>query len=121
MPEQGRALVYGSGGWEVDLVRRELRAYLVPVRLGGREFAILTVLVQSAGELVTRDELMTRVWPGVIVEENTLEGHISAVRKALGSNRETLQTSFGRGYRLVGDWAIQQQSPTTDSVLLEPA
>ncbi len=121
MPEQGQDLVYESAGWEVDLVRRELRACGVPVRLGGRAFSILAVLVESAGELVTRDEIMARVWPSVIVEENTLDGHISAVRKALGSNRETLKTSFGRGYRLVGGWMTRQQSPSTDSVLLDPA
>jgi predicted ATPase/DNA-binding winged helix-turn-helix (wHTH) protein len=121
MPEPGRHLVYEFGRWQVDPGRRELRADGVPVRLGGRAFSILTVLVESAGELVTKDELMARVWPGVIVEENTLEGHISAVRKALGCGREALKTSFGRGYRLVGDWTIRQQNPTTDSVLLAPA
>src|SRR5271155_2540470 len=121
MPEPDRHLVYEFGGWEVDPARRELRADGVPVRLGGRAFSILTVLVESAGELVTKDELMARVWPGVIVEENTLEGHISSVRKALGCDREALKTSFGRGYRLVGDWTIRQQNPTTDSVLLAPA
>src|SRR5258708_38181776 len=79
MPEQGQDLVYESAGWEVDLVRRELRACGVPVRLGGRAFSILAVLVESAGELVTRDEIMARGWPSVIGEENTLHGHISAV------------------------------------------
>jgi len=114
MPEQSRTLVYESGGWEVDLARRELRTRGDSVPLGGRAFAIFAVLVQSAGKLVTKNELMARVWPGVIVEENTLEVHISAVRKALGPDRETLRTSFGRGYRLVGDWAIRQESTPAD-------
>jgi predicted ATPase len=88
--------------------------------LGGRAFQIFAVLVQSAGELVTRDELMARVWPGAIVEENTLEVHISAVRKALGSDRGTLRTSFGRGYRLVGDWTIRKERTPADPVALDP-
>jgi predicted ATPase/DNA-binding winged helix-turn-helix (wHTH) protein len=121
MPEQGRHVVYEFGGWELDLARRELRARGVPVPLGGRAFQIFAVLVQSAGELVTKDELMARVWPGVIVEENTLEVHISAVRKALGPDRETLRTSFGRGYCLVGDWAIRKGCTLADSVALEPS
>ena len=76
-------MVYQFGGWEVDLARRELRARGVPVPLGGRAFQLFAVLVQSAGELVTKDELMARVWPGAIVEENKLQVHISAVRRAL--------------------------------------
>src|SRR5882757_7711780 len=109
MPEHDRHLVYEFDGWEVDLARRELRARGVPVPLGGRAFAIFAVLVESAGALVTKDELMARVWSGAIVEENT-EVHISAVRKALGADRGTLRTSFGRGYRLFGDWTIRKES-----------
>jgi non-specific serine/threonine protein kinase len=120
MPEQGRHLVYEFDGWELDLARRELRARGVPVPLGGRAFAIFAVLVESAGKLVTKDELMARVWPGAIVEENTLEVHISAVRKALGTDRGTLKTSFGRGYRLVGDWTIRKERTPADSVALDP-
>jgi predicted ATPase/DNA-binding winged helix-turn-helix (wHTH) protein len=120
MPEQDRHPVYEFGGWELDLARRELRMRGAPVPLGGRAFQIFAVLVQSAGELVTKDELMARVWPGAIVEENTLEVHISAVRKALGSDRATLRTSFGRGYRLVGNWTIRKKRTMADPVVLDP-
>jgi len=60
--------VYESGEWEVDLARRELRARGVPVPIGGRAFEIIEVLVQSAGELVTKNDLSARIWPGAIVE-----------------------------------------------------
>jgi DNA-binding winged helix-turn-helix (wHTH) protein len=120
MPEQSPHLVYVFDGWEVDLARGELRARGVPVPLGSRAFQILAVLVQSAGELVTKDELMARVWPGAIVEENKLQVHISAIRKALGTDRGTVKTSFGRGYRLVGDWAIRKESTLADPVGLDP-
>src|ERR1700704_1016292 len=109
MLEQSPRLVYEFDGWEVDLARRELRARGVPVPMGSRAFQIFTVLVQSAGQLVTKDELMARVWPGAVVEENKLQVHISAVRKALGTDRGTLMTSFGRGYRLVGNWTIRKE------------
>jgi predicted ATPase/DNA-binding winged helix-turn-helix (wHTH) protein len=102
-------LVYESDGWELDLERRELRARGIPVPMGGRAFQIFAVLVQSAGQLVTKDELMARVWPGAIVEENKLQVHISAVRKALGTDRGKVKTSFGRGYRLVGNWRIRKE------------
>jgi predicted ATPase/DNA-binding winged helix-turn-helix (wHTH) protein len=120
MSEQGRHLVYEFDGWELDLARRELRARGVPVPLGSRAFQIFAVLVESAGKIVAKDELMARVWPGVIVEENTLEVHISAVRKALGPDRGMLKTSFGRGYRLVGDWTIRKESTPADSGALDP-
>jgi predicted ATPase/DNA-binding winged helix-turn-helix (wHTH) protein len=107
---QGRQLAYELGEWEVDLARRELRARGVPVPIGGRAFDIIEVLVQSAGELVTRDDLSTRVWPGAIVEENTLQVHISAIRKALGPDREMLKTVSGRGYRLLGAWTSRKES-----------
>ena len=47
---------------------------------------------------------MRRVWPGAIVEENTLQAQIAAIRKALGADRDSLKTVSGRGYRLVGNW-----------------
>jgi predicted ATPase/DNA-binding winged helix-turn-helix (wHTH) protein len=120
MPEQSPRLVYEFDGWEVDLARRELRARGVPVPLGSRAFQILAVLVQSASQLVTKDELMARVWPGAVVEENKLQVHISAVRKALGADRGTVKTSFGRGYRLVGNWMIRKESTRADPIALDP-
>jgi predicted ATPase/DNA-binding winged helix-turn-helix (wHTH) protein len=116
MPEQLPQPVYEFGGWEVDLARRELRTRGVPVPLGSRAFGIFAVLVQSAGKLVTKDELMSRVWAGVLVQDNALEVHICAVRKALGPDRGTLKTSFGRGYLLVGDWRVRKESTVAVSV-----
>ncbi len=111
MRAQDRRLVYESGEWEVDLARRELRARGVPVPIGGRAFEIIEVLVQSAGELVTKNDLSARVWPGAIVEDNTLQFHISAIRKAFGRNREMLKTASGRGYRLLGAWTSSHFRP----------
>ena len=99
MPAQGRRPVYGSGEWEVDLAQHELRAHGVTVPIGSRAFEIFEFLVQSAGELVSKNDLMGRVWQGAIVEEHTLQVHISAIRKALGVDRRMLKTVSGRGYR----------------------
>src|SRR6202040_3065725 len=119
---QGQRLVYELDEWEVDLARRELRARGVPVPIGGRAFEIMEVLVQSAGELVTKNDLSARVWPGAIVEDNTLQFHISAIRKALGPDRGILRTASGRGYRMVGGWTLRQESTSSaDSIALEPA
>jgi DNA-binding winged helix-turn-helix (wHTH) protein len=58
---EGRQLVYEFGEWEVDLTRRELRARGVLVPISGRAFDIMEVLIQSAGELVTKGDLAARV------------------------------------------------------------
>lgn len=113
-------LIYESGQLEVDLARRELRVRGVPVPIGGRAFEIIEVLVQAAGELVTKNDLMKRVWPGAIVEENTLWVHISAVRKALGPDRGMLKTVAGRGYRLIGTWHSSRGGSPTGEVALRP-
>jgi predicted ATPase/DNA-binding winged helix-turn-helix (wHTH) protein len=109
-------LQYAFDGWEIDLARRELRSRGVPVPLGGRAFEIIEVLVRSAGELVNKSELMSRVWPGATVEDNALQFHISAIRKALGPDRGILKTVSGRGYRLLGAWTIcQGASPVAEA------
>src|SRR5271154_3109573 len=99
--------VYASGACEIDLARRELRVLGSAVPIGGRAFEIIEVLVQSAGELVTKDELMNRIWPGAVVMENTLHVHAGAVRKALGPYRGLLKTESRRGYRLLGRWSVR--------------
>jgi predicted ATPase/DNA-binding winged helix-turn-helix (wHTH) protein len=113
-------LVYACDQWEIDLGRRELRAGGIPVPLGGRAFEVVTVLVQSASEFVTKDHLMERVWPGAVVGEGTIHVHISAVRKALGPDRGLLKTASGRGYRLLGSWTPQQREATASPVYSSP-
>jgi predicted ATPase/DNA-binding winged helix-turn-helix (wHTH) protein len=120
MPIDHCGFIYESGDCEVDLGRRELRARGIPVPLGSRAFDIVDTLVRSAGQLVTKDELMFRVWAGTIVEENTLQVHISAVRRALGAYRGMLKTESGRGYRLLGDWAARQDSAAPTPTTLAP-
>src|ERR1700681_2491178 len=114
--EASANLVYAYEQWEIDLGRRELRSRGIPVPLGGRAFEVVTVLVQSASEFVTKDHLMERVWPGATVGEGTIHVHISAVRKALGQDRAMLKTVSGRGYRLLGSWTPQHREATAPPV-----
>jgi len=105
MIAKGRS-VYISGDCEIDLARRELRILGSPVPVGGRAFEMIEVLAQSVGQLVTKDELMNRIWPGAVVMENTVQVHAAAVRKALGPYKSLLKTEYARGYRLLGDWTV---------------
>ena len=115
MPQPAR-LIYEAGSLEIDTGRRELRARGVPVPIGGRAFEIIEALARSAGQLVTKDELMGRVWPGAVVEESTLQVHISAIRKAFGPDRAMLKTASGRGYLLLGRWTARQEDAGADAV-----
>jgi DNA-binding winged helix-turn-helix (wHTH) protein len=87
------------GHFRVLLRRRQLVADGVPVELGTRAFDLLLVLLEADGSLVTKDELVSRVWPGIVVAEENLKVQISALRKALGGDRDLIRTEFGRGYR----------------------
>jgi DNA-binding winged helix-turn-helix (wHTH) protein len=75
-----------------------------PVRLGSRAFDILAALIERAGEIVGREELIARAWPKTHVEEANLKIQVSALRRALGDgqggNRYVI-TVPGRGYNFV--------------------
>lgn len=66
-------------------------------RIGARAFDLLLELVEHRHRIVTKDELLDSVWPGVVVEENNLQVHISSLRKLLGP--QAIMTVPGRGYR----------------------
>jgi DNA-binding winged helix-turn-helix (wHTH) protein len=78
---------------------RRLLAGGEPIELGARAFELLMVLIEADGALVTKDELQSRVWPGIIVAQDNLKFQIFALRKALGQDREFVRTEHGRGYR----------------------
>jgi DNA-binding winged helix-turn-helix (wHTH) protein len=79
--------------------QRQLVADGVPINLGTRAFDLLLVLLEADGSLVTKDELLNRVWPGIVVAHENLKVQISALRKALGNDHDFIRTEFGRGYR----------------------
>src|SRR6266853_559766 len=75
-----------------------------PVRLGSRAFDILTALVERAGEVVGKEELIARAWPKTFVEDANLKIQVSALRRALGDGqggRRYIATIPGRGYNFV--------------------
>ena len=61
-----------------------------PVRLGGRALEILTVLAERPGELVSKQELMARVWPNVCVEESNLKTNVAHLRRVLGDRKSVV-------------------------------
>src|SRR5215469_1709453 len=95
------------GRFRLNLRRPELRRDGQPVRIHRRALGILCALAEAKGEIVSRDELMSRLWPGRIVEEANLHVHVSALRKSLGGHGEGhsyIVTVPGSGYRLATGW-----------------
>ena len=90
-----------------------------PVKLGSRALEILNLLVEKAGQVVTKEELVARVWPTTVVEEVNLRVHVAAVRRALGDGQRGnryIVNAAGRGYSFVG---TINRDP--EPALLEPA
>src|SRR3989442_3547897 len=91
------------GRFTVISHRRELVADGRPIDLGGRAFDPLMVLIDARGTVLGKDELMNRVWPDRVVEENNLQAQISALRKVFGADRDLIRTVAGRGYQFTGE------------------
>lgn len=97
--------VYKAGEFEVRPDERRLFALGEPVALGARAFDLLLVLIEHRDRVVGKDELMTLVWPGMVVEDSNLTVQVSALRKALGAH--AVATVPGRGYR----FSLDLQTP----------
>jgi DNA-binding winged helix-turn-helix (wHTH) protein len=99
---------------------RELSVDGAPIAIGNRAREVLFVLTEARGELVTKDELLSRVWPTTIVEENNLQFQVSTLRKALGRDRNFIRTVSGRGYRFVAEITVEgprsQADPETHAI-----
>jgi predicted ATPase/DNA-binding winged helix-turn-helix (wHTH) protein len=106
--------------------RRQLLAESKPIKLGSRAFDTLVVLVEAEGKLVTKNELLKRVWHDTTVEEKNIAAQIAAVRRALRNGDELVKTDAGRGYRFTGTVRRIVGEPVTapvsvPSVIAEPS
>src|ERR1700692_3919248 len=93
------------GPFELSIGERVLRREGEALPLGGRALDILIYLVERPGEVITKQELMDRVWSDVTVEEGSLRVHVAAIRKALGDGQlgnRYIANIKGRGYSFVG-------------------
>jgi DNA-binding winged helix-turn-helix (wHTH) protein len=84
-----------------------------PVRLGNRALDILIVLVERRGEVISKEDLIARVWPNTFVEEGNLRVHMAALRRVLGDDQagnRFIATVPGRGYSFVSPVSIVQDS-----------
>jgi DNA-binding response OmpR family regulator len=100
---------FGANGNDAQAVIRFRRFHVAPsarlllydgrpVDIGSRAFDLLIVLLRSRGVLVTKDEIVSQVWPSTVVDESNLRFQIGSLRKTLGEDRDIIKTVPGRGY-----------------------
>jgi DNA-binding winged helix-turn-helix (wHTH) protein len=95
-----------------------------PVRLGSRAFDILAALIERAGEVVGKEELIARAWPQTFVEESNLKIQVSALRRALGdgqSGHRYIVTVPGQGYNFVASISLGEPLRPASSPTIAPA
>ena len=109
---------YGFGPYRLDAGERVLLRDGQPVALPPKDLETLIVLVERAGHIVEKEELLEKVWAGVFVEEGNLSRRIFNLRQVLGDSpdgRDYIETIPRRGYRFVA--AVREDNePTPSSV-----
>jgi TolB-like protein len=110
MEPLGGSEVFLFDGFRLDrrgggLFRRNEHGVFARVAIGSRALGVLSVLAERHGDLVSKDEIVAAVWPGMVVEDSNLPIQISALRRILDHGQaegSCIQTVAGRGYRFVG-------------------
>jgi cholera toxin transcriptional activator len=105
---QNRSRVARFGVFELDLTAGELRKSGVKLRLQGQPFQVLALLLERAGEVVTREELQQKLWPSdtFVDFDHSLNTAVNKVREALGDSASSpryIETLARRGYRFIAE------------------
>jgi len=117
--------VFHFGEFRLDVQERRLLRGAEAVRLSPRAYDVLVALVQQRGRMVTKDELLRRIWPDSFVEEGGLTVHVSALRKALGEDAHRpiyVETVARSGYRFVAAVTcdLVHEKPLTPRAITRP-
>ncbi len=105
---------YVFGPFQLDMARRRLMRGDIVLTVTPTVLDVLICLVRNAGRIVTKDELLTTVWPGRIVEEANVKQAIFTLRKILGDEGDLMiLTAPGRGYRFAE--RVQQAEAAADT------
>jgi len=99
-------MIYRFGSFELDLAKVELREDGTPCPVEPQVFALLALLVENRERMVSRDELIEKVWDGRVVSDAAVSSRIKSARQALGDDGRTqrfIRTIHGQGFRFVGE------------------
>ena len=103
-------VIYVFGPYRLDVAERRLLKDGLPVPLARKSFDLLLVMVEGAGSLKTREELIDVLWPRTVVEEQNLTVKVYALRRALGDEGEKpvyIETVRGMGYRFIAPVTVE--------------
>ena len=93
-----------------------------PTELGARAFDLLIALIESRGEVISKSQIMKRVWPYAPMDEANLRVQMHAIRKALGDDRHAIKTIQGRGYLFEAEVTILPEAiPSGESLPEAPS
>jgi TolB-like protein len=98
-------MLYRFDNFELDLAAVEFRAGGEPVHLEPQVFALLALLVANGERLVSKDEIVEKVWDGRIVSDAAIASRVKSARQALGDDgcsQKLIKTIHGQGYRFIG-------------------
>jgi len=105
------AMIYRFGSFELDLARFELRSAGLPCQIEPQVFSLLAFLVEHRERLVSRDEILEKVWDGRVVSDSALASRVKSARKALGDDGRTqrfIRTIHGQGLRFVAEVQVDR-------------
>ncbi|WP_089933004.1 AAA family ATPase [Candidatus Entotheonella palauensis] len=97
-------MIYQFGQYELDTLRYELRHAGVAIHVLPKAFDLLVYLVQRHGQIVSKEDLFSHLWPDQFVSESALTYYIATVRKAIGDSGQhqaLIKTVYSRGYRFI--------------------
>jgi predicted ATPase/DNA-binding winged helix-turn-helix (wHTH) protein len=107
-----------TGDFEILPDQRRVLVSNKTINLGSRAYDMLEMLADARGELVSKEEIMRRVWPNTVVVENNVHVQISAIRKMLGPQSDLLVSVPGRGYRLTIDLPRRQHAEVSSGAMM---
>jgi TolB-like protein len=111
-------VIYRFGAFELDRAKIELRREGAAVPVEPQVFALLLLLAENRERLVSRDEIIEKVWDGRIVSDSALDSRVKSARRALGDDGKAqrfIRTVHGRGFRFVGDLEEAATTPLGDA------
>ena len=119
-------MIYRFDRFELDLDKAELQLGGVPVHLEPQVYALLALLIQNRDRLVSKDEIIDKVWGGRFISESAVSSRVKSLRQSLGDSgteQRFIKTVHARGFRFAADVQISQAKAiaTSDTIQTSPA
>jgi len=116
-------MLYRFGGFELDTTTVELRSADATVAVEPQVFALLALLVENRERLVSKEEIVEKVWDGRVVSDSAIASRIKSARQAIGDDGKAqrfIRTLHGQGFRFVADVRAAQAPQASISPALKP-